>query len=167
MRRALVASVALILVAAAIDVSPVGAQVPPLQDPRLEAQALSIERQLLCPICTNERVDVCSTAICMDMKQIIRDRLVAGSTPDDIILYFEQRYGQRVRADLPREGFNLVLFGWVAASLLLVATGGAWFLLSARRVKALATPLEPGVDDAWLDEQIASSEDPPTPEARP
>lgn len=156
MRHALIALLALTLIASA-GVAPAGAQVPPLDDPRMEAQALSIERQLLCPICTNERLDVCATAICADMKRIIRERLVAGSTPDDIILYFEQRYGARVRADLPREGFNLVLFGWVGASLLLVAAGGAWFLLSARRSRTVVTPSGP-VDEAWLDAQIADTQ---------
>jgi cytochrome c-type biogenesis protein CcmH len=159
MRRVVAPLLALVLlVGAGLDASPAAAQVPPLADPRLEAQAQSIERQLLCPICTNERLDVCATAICSDMKRIIRDRLAAGSTPDDIMLFFEQRYGQRVRADLPREGFNLVLFGWVGGSLLLVAAGGAWFLLSARR-SSPSVPVSADVDDGWLDTQIAESDD--------
>ena len=158
-RRLVAPLVALVLlVGAGIDVSPAAAQVPPLADPRMEAQAQSIERQLLCPICTNERLDVCATAICSDMKRIIRDRLAAGSTPDDIMLFFEQRYGQRIRADLPREGFNLVLFGWVGGSLLLVAAGGVWFLLSARR-SSPPVPASADVDDRWLDTQIAESDD--------
>ncbi len=157
MRRTLPLLLAVMLLAAAhLDASTAAAQVPPSPDPRIEAQAQAIERQLLCPICTNERLDVCATAICADMKRIIRERVAAGSTPDDIILYFEQRYGARVRADLPREGFNLVLFGWVGGSLLLVAAGGTWFLLSARRTRAPAPVSTPAaVDDAWLDAQIA------------
>ena len=162
MRRTLAPLLALALLAAAhLQASPAAAQVPVSPDPRIEAQAQAIERQLLCPICTNERLDVCATAICTDMKRIIRERLAAGSTPDDIILYFEQRYGARVRADLPREGFNLVLFGWVGASLLLVAAGGAWSLLSARRTRAVMPDSAPaGVDDAWLDAQIADEDGP-------
>lgn len=167
MRRILSAFVGLVAVASiAGNASHARAQVLPASDPRIEAQAQAIERQLLCPICTNERLDVCATAICADMKRIIRERLVAGSSADDIILYFEQRYGERVRAELPRKGFNLVLFGWVGGSLLLVGTAGAWFLLSARRARPLAQSSTSVVDDAWLDAQIAEDDPDRDPEAR-
>ena len=135
------------------------------QVPATEEQALAVERQLLCPICTNERLDVCSTAICQDMKRIIRDRLAAGSTPDDIILYFETRYGPKVRAELEPQGFNLWLYGWISASTLAVAALGGWFLMGLRRRAANGRmPLEQaspgdGADDAWLDAQIADSDD--------
>ena len=101
--------------------------------PVSDAQMMAVERQLLCPLCVNERLDVCTTAVCADMKQIIRERLAAGASPDDIILYFETRYGPKVRAQIPATGFNLVLFGWVGAALVLcrrAATmhrhGGQW-----------------------------------------
>jgi len=135
------------------------------QVPATEEQALAVERQLLCPICTNERLDVCSTAICQDMKRIVRERLAAGSTPDDIILYFETRYGPKVRAELEPQGFNLWLYGWIAASTLAVAALGGWFLLGLRR-RASSPPLAASTagsgptDDAWLDAQIADSDDP-------
>lgn len=132
------------------------------QVPATDEQALAIERQLLCPVCTNERLDVCTTAICNDMKRIIRDRLAAGANPDDIILYFETRYGPKVRAELPAEGFNLWLYGWIAASLLLVGGGGAWFLARLRATPATAAhappPPEEAADDAWLDEQLDPTE---------
>ena len=141
-----------------IESSPKQAQLPPTEE-----QALAVERQLLCPICTNERLDVCSTAICQDMKRIIRERLAAGSSPDDIILYFETRYGAKVRAELEPSGFNLWLYGWIGASTLAIAGIGGWFLLGLRRrstpasVSTRAAP--PAEDDAWLDAQIADDDD--------
>lgn len=103
------------------------------QERSVEEQAQQVERQLLCPTCTNERLDVCGLAICRDMKRIIRERLEAGSTPDDIILFFETRYGPKVRAELEPEGFNLWLYGWLVATTGAVAVLGGWFLLRLRR----------------------------------
>lgn len=95
---------------------------------RHEEQALSIEKQLLCPQCTNERLDICSIQICIDMRKEIREQLQDGHNSDQIIFYFQNRYGQRVLADLPRSGFNIVLFGWVLASVVLVTLGGSYTL---------------------------------------
>jgi cytochrome c-type biogenesis protein CcmH len=129
----LLAAAALTLaVLATSEVRGVDAQEPP-NEAELEAQALQIERQLLCPQCTNKRLDVCELAICRDMKQVIRDRLAAGDEPDEIVFSFSARYGDRVLAELPREGFNLLLFGWVGGSLLAVAMLGGFFLLRLRR----------------------------------
>jgi len=144
---------------ALIEASRADAQLPPT-----EAQALAVEQQLLCPICTNERLDVCSTAMCQDMKRIIRERLAAGSSPDDIILYFETRYGPKVRARLEPAGFNLWLYGWIGASTLAVASIGGWFLLGLRR-RATPPTAPPSAasstssDDVWLDAQIADDDD--------
>ncbi len=129
----LTAAVAVLLLAvvAASHAPPVAAQ-QPLGGAELEAQALQIEQQLLCPQCTNKRLDVCELAICRDMKQVIRDRLMAGDDPDEIIFGFSARYGERVLAELPREGFNLLLFGWVGGSIVGVAALGAFFLWRLR-----------------------------------
>ena len=141
-----------------IEASRTQSQLPPTEE-----QALAVERQLLCPICTNERLDVCSTAICQDMKRIIRERLAAGSSPDDIILYFETRYGAKVRAELEPSGFNLWLYGWIGVSTLAIAGIGGWFLLGLRRRSTPASGSTRGVppveDDAWLDAQIADDDD--------
>jgi len=136
------------------------------QEPaNLDAQALSIEKQLLCPQCTNERLDVCNIAICIDMRREIREQLIEGRNSDEIIFFFQNRYGQRILADIPKEGFNLVLFGWVAASLLLMSFGGAFFLFRLRAAgrayrAALATSDAPAPttdDDAWLDAELDST----------
>lgn len=134
--------------------------------PQLESRALGIERQLLCPQCTNKRLDVCELAICIDMREQIRQQLVDGRTNDEIIFFFSNRYGQRVLAEIPREGFNLVLFGWVGGSLLLVAGGGALFLLHLRRSgrayraarAGIDAPAPNAEDDAWLEAELSGEQ---------
>ena len=120
-----------------------------------EAQALQLERQLMCPRCINVRLDHCELAICEDMRAEIRDQLADGRGGDDILLYFSDRYGDAVLAQLPREGFNLWLFAWVGASILLVAAVGGAGLWRLRRTAARA----PGTalrarDERWLDDQL-------------
>jgi len=161
-RRSLaLAGLAVTLAVAAIAMTSVAAtsraqaQVPPTEE-----QALAVEQQLLCPICTNERLDVCSLAICRDMKQIIRERLEAGASPDDIILFFETRYGPKVRAQLEPRGFNLWLYGWIAVSTGTVALLGGWFLYNLRRrAPRPAMPAVDLADDEWLDAQIAEDDE--------
>ncbi len=156
MRRSALFALALLAVAVAAGFALGGGPVA-AQDP--EAQAIQIERQLLCPQCTNKRLDVCELAICQDMRALIRERLAAGDSPDTILLFFSTRYGDRVLAELPKSGFNLFLFGWVGASVLLVVVLGGSGLWRMRRS---ARPIAAGALDAagerWLDDQLAAGE---------
>jgi cytochrome c-type biogenesis protein CcmH len=151
---------AAVLALALVGTDRAGAQPPPT-----EAQALAIERQLMCPQCPNERLDTCTRAVCLDMKRSIRDQLADGRTPDDIILFFETRYGPRVRASLEPAGFNLLLYGWIGVAMLAVVGGGTWYLWTLRRrslaVAGASASTADTADDAWLDEQLAGSDEPP------
>ena len=158
--RLVVALALVVLVSLAIAIDGAGSTHAQELSPELEKRALGIERQLLCPQCTNKRLDVCELAICIDMREQIRGQLAQGRTNDEIIFFFSNRYGQRVLAEIPREGFNLVLFGWVGGSFLLVAGGGALFLLQLRRsgrayraarAAADGAPVASPEDEAWLD----------------
>lgn len=162
MRRTLAAAlVALVLAGALASQAPARAQQSPGGDgaPDVEAQALQLERQLLCPQCTNESLAVCQMPICADMRQLIRERLRAGATPDDILLFFRTRYGDRVLAELPKSGFNLVLWAWVGGSVLIVALAGGALLLRMRRSAAApaAAPLD-AAQERWLDDQLAGED---------
>ena len=149
-RAMLAAALALTLIAvssAALDRPRAAAQ-------DVEAQALQIEKQLLCPQCTNVRLDHCELAICADMRTQIREQLAEGRSPDDILLFFSNRFGDRVLAELPKEGFNLFLFGWVGGSILLAGLATA---LALRQLRRTARPAPAGlsdVDQRWLDSQL-------------
>ncbi|MYA20448.1 MAG: hypothetical protein F4Z25_09385 [Chloroflexi bacterium] len=150
------AALAIVALAALLAIAPPGEGGAQAPDP--EAQALQLERQLLCPKCTNLRLDQCELQVCHDMRREIRDQLAAGANNDDVLLFFSTRFGDRVLADLPRSGFNLVLFGWVAGSILLVGLGGGLTLWRLRRSARPATAAAPAeLDDRWLDEQLDAS----------
>lgn len=70
----------------------------------------AIARQLYCPVCENIPLDACGTAACEQWRGIIRDKLAEGWTEDQIKSYFVEQYGDRVLAEPPREGFNLLIY---------------------------------------------------------
>jgi cytochrome c-type biogenesis protein CcmH len=156
-RAGLAAALLLVLMAAlSVRIERADAQTPA----DLDAQQLAIEHKLLCPQCTNLRLDVCETQICIDMRGVIRDRLQQGQSEQQIIDYFTGRYGDRVLADIPREGFNLWLFGWVGGSVVLVLVVGALVLIRLRRT-ATPAPATSATEanDRWLDDQLAHGPD--------
>ena len=63
-----------------------------------------IARQLYCPVCENTPLDVCPTQACAQWRALIREKLAAGWTDDQIKQYFVEQYGVRVLAEPPRQG---------------------------------------------------------------
>jgi cytochrome c-type biogenesis protein CcmH len=126
----------------------------------IDELALRVERALLCPQCTNLRLDVCDTQLCADMRADIRARLARGESEQEIVESFVLLYGHEVLADVPASGFNLLLFGWAGASLLLVASVGTLVLMRLRRSAAPPSASLRANDDQWIDEQLASERDP-------
>ncbi len=124
----------------------------------IEARTLAIEQRLLCPQCTNKRLDVCDVAICEDMRREIRTRLEQGQSEAEIVAFFAGRFGDRVLANVPRAGFNLWLWGWVIGSVVVVAGAGAMWL-GRRPVRVEAPPLGDR-DEQWLDAQLGDDRAP-------
>jgi cytochrome c-type biogenesis protein CcmH len=81
------------------------------------------------------------------MRGIIRERLAAGDSPEQVKAYFVDKYGLWILLAPPREGFNLLV--WVvpcvalAAGLVLVI-----FLLRRWSRRAAAAGPEPAPDAA-------------------
>lgn len=155
--------------AALVLLAALGVRVPATRAQTPEADVLAIERQLRCPQCTNERLDVCELRICEDIRTQIRQRLAAGEAPDSIVASFRALYGDRILWALPRRGFNLALLGWVGASLLAVLLGGGFALRRMRRTAHPATAVLTPDDEAWLDHEIerARDADGPPPQQEP
>lgn len=69
-----------------------------------------VARQLYCPVCENVPLDVCPTQACAEWRADIRERLALGWTDEQIKAYFAQQYGDRVLAQPPARGLNLLLY---------------------------------------------------------
>ncbi len=76
-----------------------------------------VAKQLYCPVCPNTPLDVCETQACRDWRELIRQKLSAGASDREILNYFVTQYGQRVLAQPPARGFNLLV--WLMPGLAL------------------------------------------------
>lgn len=119
-------------------------------DDPLAEKELEVERQLGCPVCTNLPLNVCDNQLCEEMRGIIREKLAAGETPDQVVAYFVSRYGEAVLLEPPRQGFNLAV--WYLP-ILAVVIGAAIVLIflrqSLQRGRLSAEHLQ--IDDPTLD----------------
>jgi cytochrome c-type biogenesis protein CcmH len=117
--------------------SPVPAVQPDemLADPALEARAREISREIRCPVCQGESIDDSSAPISRDLRLIIRERIVAGDSNDEVIDFLVARYGEFVLFNPRPEGSNLIL--WLAGPALFLAAIAVAVAAQRRR---MATP---------------------------
>ncbi len=69
-------------------------------------QVNAVAKQLFCPVCENIPLDVCPTQACAQWRDLIRQKLAAGWSGDQIKQYFAAQYGDRVLAEPPLQGPN-------------------------------------------------------------
>ena len=67
-----------------------------LDDPALEERARVISAQVRCVVCQNEPIDSSNAGVARDLRLLIRERLVAGDTNDEVYAYLVARYGDFV-----------------------------------------------------------------------
>lgn len=82
-----------------------------LSNDEIDRRMRAITDRLNCPLCQNTTLTECPLQVCNEMRDLIRQKLVAGESEDQIRAYFVERYGDRVLNEPPRQGFALL--GWV------------------------------------------------------
>jgi cytochrome c-type biogenesis protein CcmH len=101
----------------------------------LDDQVYAISRQLMCPVCEGQTVAESDSALAREMKVIIRQKLVAGETPDQIVRYFVGQFGDGVLAEPRPGGVSLILY---AGPPLALVAGVIIALVFIRRARARA-----------------------------
>ncbi len=104
-----------------------------LDDPALEARAREISQGLRCLVCRNENIDDSNAQLARDLRLLVRERLVAGDSNQQVVDFIVDRYGEYVLLKPTTRGANLIL--WVAgpAMLLLALAIGGFYIRSRRR----------------------------------
>ena len=103
-----------------------------LPDPALEARARAISSGLRCLVCQNQSIDDSDAPLARDLRILVRDRLKAGDSDDEIIDFVVARYGEFVLLKPRFEPHTLLL--WLATPAVGIAAI-AILVLAARRRK--------------------------------
>jgi cytochrome c-type biogenesis protein CcmH len=97
-----------------------------LPDPALEARARAISEGLRCLVCQNQSIDDSEAPLAKDLRLLVRERLKAGDSDQEIVDFIVARYGEFVLLKPRFESQTLLL--WLAtpavflAAILLVAS---------------------------------------------
>ena len=120
-RLILIAVLAAMLSAPALAVEPDEV----LDDPVLEERAREIGRELRCITCQSQSIDDSAAPLARDLRLIVRERLVAGDSNDEVMAYVTNRYGDYVRLKPEMRADTAIL--WLTPALALAAGLGALF----------------------------------------
>jgi cytochrome c-type biogenesis protein CcmH len=90
-----------------------------LKDPALEARARALSEGLRCLVCQNQSIDDSDAPLAKDLRILVRERLKAGDSDQQIIDFIVARYGEFVLLKPRFEPHTWIL--WFATPLVLLA----------------------------------------------
>lgn len=110
-----------------------------LQDLALETRARALSQELRCLVCQNQSIDDSDAPLARDLRQMVRARLQAGDSDEDIRAAVVERYGEFA---LFRPRFGAHTFALWAMPLFILLVGGllTWRLTSNAQRQNASTP---------------------------
>jgi cytochrome c-type biogenesis protein CcmH len=115
--------------------SPVGAVDPGelLADPGLEARAREVSKELRCLVCQNQSIDDSDAELARDLRLLVRERVAAGDSNEEVVDYVVSRYGDFVLLKPPFKTSTYLL--WLGPAGILAIGLGALAVFYRRRAK--------------------------------
>ncbi len=113
----------------------------------LAPEVFDIASRLRCPVCVSETVAQSASSTAVEMREMIGRRLEAGESEDEILAYFQQRYGDWILLDPPRRGIFLVV--WLLPVVVSAAIAAVAVVLAVRWTRRGREPID--VDPAALE----------------
>lgn len=128
----------IVTVAALAWVTPAQAVQPDevLDDPKLEARARELSKDLRCLVCQNQSIDDSDAELAKDLRVLVRERLVEGDSDDEVMNFIVDRYGDYVLLKPPVNAGTAILW---AGPFVIVVIAGATVAVWLRRRQNPAT----------------------------
>jgi cytochrome c-type biogenesis protein CcmH len=101
-----------------------------LEDRGLQTRFERITQELRCLVCQNESIADSNADLAVDLRQQVREMLVAGKSDDAIFGFMTDRYGEFVRFNPPLEPKTLLIWG---APFFMLLLGGVIIYRVARQ----------------------------------
>jgi cytochrome c-type biogenesis protein CcmH len=111
-----------------------------LEDAGLQTRFERITQQLRCLVCQNESIADSNADLAVDLRQQVREMLVAGKSNDAIFDFMTARYGEFVRFNPPLEPKTLLIWG---APFFMLLLGGVIIYRVARHRARMPLDDEP------------------------
>ncbi|MBZ8133927.1 cytochrome c-type biogenesis protein [Afifella sp. IM 167] len=118
-----------------------------LQDPNLEARARKLSEGLRCLVCQNQSIDDSNADLARDLRVLVRERIKAGDSDEQVKDYLVDRYGEFVLLRPVFDWTNLLLWG---TPLIVLVIGGIVMAMRFRRTAASAEPKLSAEEEARL-----------------
>jgi cytochrome c-type biogenesis protein CcmH len=110
-----------------------------LPDPVQEQRARALSSELRCLVCQNQSIDDSNAPLARDLRQIVRERIVAGESDAAIKAFLVARYGDFVLLKPPFDLRTALL--WTGPFLILLLGGAVVFAQARRRDSSPTAPL--------------------------
>jgi cytochrome c-type biogenesis protein CcmH len=109
----------------------------------LEARAQHLYLNTMCPQCAGQTIQQSHAPIAVTMRGIVRERLLAGKTDEEITTFLVDAYGDSVLASPPKSGFSTIV--WIVPPLAILLGGLVVYVAvrSMRRTPSVATTSSP------------------------
>ena len=82
------------------------------QETALQKQVRVVASKLRCPVCQGESVYDSHAEVAVEMKKLIAEKLAGGASEQEVLQYFQERYGNYILMEPPTDGIHWVIWAF-------------------------------------------------------
>jgi cytochrome c-type biogenesis protein CcmH len=115
----------------------------------LEKRVSDVSAVLRCPVCQGLSIEDSPSELSLQMKDVVRQQLREGKTPEEVKAYFVSKYGEWILLEPKAAGANLIVY---LLPIVLLLGGAIVIGLAVKKWSKPGTTASSTVDE---DEEVA------------